>query len=542
MPDNPSYIIQDVPGKGKGLVATEKIARGTRILCEEPIVTVPREKAHLRRLQAAIAQQVEALEPSLRQAFLSMCNLYPHDNSVEKLYWGIFKTNSLPVEVGEIDSAIFLEACRINHACDRNAQHQWNNNIKKHTVHALRDIEKGDEITICYLGVDKSRDARIKALQDNFNFVCSCRLCSLPLEQSRESDRRLDRLCQLDDLIHREGYEGILRSPLQYLRLVDEQVRLYNEQGPNDCGLARAFFDAARVAITNGDLARGRVFAERAVSEWRHGHLTDDPARFELHGWSAKWKTAVNDVPSKLEPDAFEDWLWKRYVPQREGHPADIRNRSCFPGFRELPGDYDDNGWGLIQTQQDAVYVSHPLGRHWCFLAEILDHSLFLRLHMAIKDMDGEELSLFFHTEGRGYELASADICKGHTIAILDAQRHAFKFSDPGIRLENSRLMKIFPVSFRNLLEINDLIQRFSAQVDGLRTCHGCEKKAASLQACAKCHLFWYCHKECQTTGWKEKNHKASCIALRDPDLRGLFNGRWIDTGDTVVEFPLRLT
>jgi SET domain-containing protein len=46
------------------------------------------------------------------------------------------------------EAGIFLDACRINHACDNNAQKSWNENIKRHTIHALRDIEKDEEITI----------------------------------------------------------------------------------------------------------------------------------------------------------------------------------------------------------------------------------------------------------------------------------------------------------------------------------------------------------------------------------------------------------
>jgi hypothetical protein len=38
---DPIYALQEVLGKGKGLVATRKIPRGTRILSEEPIVRVP---------------------------------------------------------------------------------------------------------------------------------------------------------------------------------------------------------------------------------------------------------------------------------------------------------------------------------------------------------------------------------------------------------------------------------------------------------------------------------------------------------------------
>jgi hypothetical protein len=56
---------------------------------------------------------------------------------------------------------------------------------------------------------------------------------------------------------------------LRTLRYAEERVRLYNKQGPGDLGLSRIYMDAAQVAIANGDLARGRIFADRAVDGWQ---------------------------------------------------------------------------------------------------------------------------------------------------------------------------------------------------------------------------------------------------------------------------------
>ena len=53
---NSMYALQDVSGKGKGLVAIEKISKGTRILSEEPIITVPRNEPVSERLRTSICQ------------------------------------------------------------------------------------------------------------------------------------------------------------------------------------------------------------------------------------------------------------------------------------------------------------------------------------------------------------------------------------------------------------------------------------------------------------------------------------------------------
>ena len=521
---NPMYALRDVPGKGKGLVAIEKIFKGTRILSEEPIITVPRNESASEQLRMSICQQVDVLSDHQRRAFLSMHNIHAYRNAAEQ-YLGIVRTNALPIETNGSEGGIFLEACRINHACDNNAQKNWNTNIKRHTVHALRDIYKGEEITIYYLGVHKNREARNKALQAKLGFICLCRLCSLPLEQSQESDRRLDEIYRLDGLIGRGGIEKILSSPLRSLCYVDQQVHLYNEQGPDDAGLPRAFLDAAQIAIINGDLARGRIFAERAVSGWRtalggdsievieHGTLARDPSKHKLYGISMKWSTTVNEAPRGLEPSDFEDWLWKREKPKHSGQLTDLRSHATFLGFMDLPGEKNVD----LDFYESSDMVTCRPRRHWCFLGEIIDFTTLLRLQMEIKDVDGREIPLYFYTDGRGNELAPAEVQKGYTVAILYAQRHAFMHGEPGIRHEDPQMIKvsqqlsiyiikldlcslterditqIFPMSLHELLALNDQVQQFSIEHDGIRLCHGCGRKAASLKRCGKCSSFWYC-------------------------------------------------
>jgi hypothetical protein len=56
-----------------------------------------------------------------------------YGNAAEQ-YLGIIRTNALPIEADGSEGGIFLEVCRINHACDNNAQKNWNENIKRHTV------------------------------------------------------------------------------------------------------------------------------------------------------------------------------------------------------------------------------------------------------------------------------------------------------------------------------------------------------------------------------------------------------------------------
>jgi hypothetical protein len=446
----PMYALEDVLGKGKGLIATKHIPKGTRIISEKPILTVPRHAPNLEQLQIDLYQQVCSLNEDQMREFLALSNIYPYTNSAER-YQGIVRTNALPAGQDSREGGVFPKACRINHACDSNATNFWNKNLDQLTIHALRDIWKGEEITISYLSAVRNRRARAEELLQSFKFTCSCQLCSLPPHQVKESDSALDRVHELDNVIEEAGLEGLVSSPRRLLSHVDEQVQLWNQQTSNEVGLVRAYPDAVQISIANGDLARGRVFANRALALYRtalgddspeviqYNELVRDPATHNYYGMSMKWKTMPDDVPQGLEPMDFEDWLWKRKKETASGRQDKLHDREAFPSFNELPNEYD---FESDYFDGRNLATCRPR-RHWCFLAEIVDFSLFIRLQMDVKDVNGTTVPLFFHTDRRGSELAPSLIQKGYTVAILYAVRHAFMYSDEGIRLENPQMIKV---------------------------------------------------------------------------------------------------
>ena len=445
------YTLQDAVGKGKGLFATEKISKGTRILSEKAVITV-NEQVSSERLQASSHQQVEPLSEHQQQAFLSMQNIYPYKNTAEQCL-GIFRTNSLPAEAVGDQGGIFLEACRINHACDNNAQKSWNDTIKRHTVHALRDIDKGEEITITYLSPLKNRKTRQKILLERFDFTCLCRLCSLPPEQSQESDQRLEEIHSLDGVIDQLGQEeGLLVSPLRTLRYLNRQVRLYSEQGRDDIGFAQAVVNAAQLVIANSDLARRRIFVERAASVWKstlggystqaikYAALAQDPSKYELYGISMKWKTKVDEGPLGLGPSDFEDWLWRREEKTKALEQlANPRSRLVFLRFTDLP---DEKGVDADFYESGDTGSYRPR-RHWCFLGEIVDFTTLHHLEIEVKDVSGSKIPLHFYTNKLGSEMTPDQYRKGYTVAIPSAKRYVFRFRKPGIRHEDPRMIKV---------------------------------------------------------------------------------------------------
>jgi hypothetical protein len=182
-----------------------------------------------------------------------------------------------------------------------------------------------------------------------------------------------------------------MQFSLPTLRYVEERVRLYNEYGPGNSGLPRPYFDAAQIALANGDLARGRIFAEKAVEGWqtaqgsdsmeaiKYGSLAQDPSEFPLYGLSMKWKMSLNEVPQRLDLSDFEDWLWRRDKPKelptggQSKQLTNLRNRNIFLGFNSLPNSkpIDLNSYEMFGGTYQSL-------RHWCFLGELPTTSRFI--------------------------------------------------------------------------------------------------------------------------------------------------------------------
>ncbi|KAF5622978.1 SET domain protein [Fusarium sp. NRRL 52700] len=149
-PDPPSSIhaplfeVRDIPEKGRGLIAKVDIPAGTRILCEKPLLqastTTPGD------LEATAAPRLKALSQSQQRKFLSLHNSFPGEHPLN----GIIRTNALPCGPGSIVGGVYLTISLVNHSCLPNSLNNWNSVAGHETIHAIRPIKAGEEITIYY--------------------------------------------------------------------------------------------------------------------------------------------------------------------------------------------------------------------------------------------------------------------------------------------------------------------------------------------------------------------------------------------------------
>lgn len=302
--------------KGKGLIARVSITRGTRILVERPLFAA---SSSVGSLDNVILAKVKALSKEKQRQYLSLHNNYTGKNP----FSGIFKTNALPCGSKSSIGAVYPTICFINHTCVPNSHNNWNDEAGTETIHAILDIEAGEEITISYTEGEPARE-RLAKLTESFGFECRCELCSRPTIELHQSDAHRIKIEQLDEAIGDPN--TTMTAPHRSIADCREMLRLIvQEYDRSSAPLeARLYYDAFQISIVHSDQARARTFARtahdaRRICEGndspeaaRMKSLEAHPAQHQSFGVSKRWRTAKMEVPSGIDDEAFEEWLWKR--------------------------------------------------------------------------------------------------------------------------------------------------------------------------------------------------------------------------------------
>ncbi|CAM6111450.1 unnamed protein product [Calypogeia fissa] len=201
------YTLEAIPGKGRGLVAAQDIARGTRVISEKPLfkvpnrIRVPMVLGSVDPVATFVASELSRLSRDEQRAFLSLHNNFPGTSNP---FTGILLTNGFGIDNDAKEGGLFVEIARINHACRPNCFQSWNEITEHQNIHAVRCIRKGEEITVNYYGGRGSFDstrARRRLVKSSFNFDCVCELCSLPAIEQAFSDTRRSEIERLNNVV-----------------------------------------------------------------------------------------------------------------------------------------------------------------------------------------------------------------------------------------------------------------------------------------------------------------------------------------------------
>jgi hypothetical protein len=126
-----------------------------------------------------------------------------------------------------------------------NVHHSFNVTTGKETVHAVRQINKGEELTTSYMPTAwRTRKQRAEHLQQGWGFSCACKVCVGP--NAASSERRRERMFEIDQAL--AMFDKALRplprlkipsTALQALRVSEEMLELLHEDAITDFQLAQ---------------------------------------------------------------------------------------------------------------------------------------------------------------------------------------------------------------------------------------------------------------------------------------------------------------
>jgi hypothetical protein len=278
------YEIMPIAGKGLGILTTQKITKGTRIISERPLFKITQHESKLS--EYLIAEQLLTLTDNEQDTFFALSNRKPDPNQPLTAILGANAFRTISNDV----AAVFNELSRINHACNPNMMTVWNEDYETMTAIALRDIRKGEELTISYLGGLTGFEARQRHLKEVYNFECGCGLCTLLPEQRAESDKRRQLITHVLDEMGQPTFHN-LHLCLQLL--VEEGISSGEK-------IDEVYFRAAQLAIAEKDKVRAMLFRYRGQGmELDQSTPADEYSRF-------------NDcMKAKMGEKGLEKWLWE---------------------------------------------------------------------------------------------------------------------------------------------------------------------------------------------------------------------------------------
>ncbi|KAI5458308.1 hypothetical protein BGZ63DRAFT_493451 [Mariannaea sp. PMI_226] len=248
---------------GHGLFALGDIKAGTRIIQEEPIITVSREEARLKpehtwvtnkmgQLQFEAQRQVMELyhNPKKLQEFSFLRDEVCPGTDLEcALVLAKFYTNAASISSGGLQVGLFTTFCRMNHSCTPNTSWMYDETTGMMEVYAVRDITNGEEITDSYTDVARSRESRVKELE-NWGFQCQCMACQGP--DAVEHDVRRRRIKQIRGILElyqesqrdhvKPVFAEMPKTDHEAFQLAEESLTLLSqEQLVEDLGMAHGW-------------------------------------------------------------------------------------------------------------------------------------------------------------------------------------------------------------------------------------------------------------------------------------------------------------
>lgn len=229
----------------------------------------------------------------------------------------IFYNNNFSLTGTNGRRAVFPQVARLNHSCVPNAQGNLNTDLpgSQFTIHALRAIADGEEITISYLHDELAvRSARQRRLQEGYGFECACEICSIKDSQERHEQSHQRRLKMQEMLAAFSGQQTAPDDISREFLLTKAVIDTYEQEGLAGRELASLYFAAAGLATELGHISEASALGAKGLQIEEDAVGLDSP--FYIASVSALQQGhLIGNRLLKEQPDtqgsglSYEPWL-----------------------------------------------------------------------------------------------------------------------------------------------------------------------------------------------------------------------------------------
>lgn len=204
---SPATEVRHVPGKGRGLAASQHMHRGTQVMAYTPALLLHRNLVddlgradQLRLLRDAVGRLPEATTRAAFWRQLGQTHAEGDDDILDIVMNNSFNLPLLPGTGLGPFIGNFPEVSMYNHDCRPNAAfHLDYGIIHRTTVASASGVPSGEELSISYVDGFRVRAVRQERTVRNWGFRCACAQCSLPEALANASDHRLWRLYEVEN-------------------------------------------------------------------------------------------------------------------------------------------------------------------------------------------------------------------------------------------------------------------------------------------------------------------------------------------------------
>lgn len=295
---------RDIPGKGRGLVASHPVQRGQQIMAYTPALVIHRafvddlsRMEQLRLLRDAVSR----LPTRTRVFFWKQLGQTHESDDNDILEIVMNNSFNLPLNLSGVNFiGNFPEVSMYNHDCRPSVAFHLESGLV-HRTSAVRMAAEGEELSISYVDSHRARDVRRARTKQNWGFECTCAQCMLPEALRNASDHRLWRIYEVENslLLDEQTVKGKREKESAVVDKVELLLSLYQQERLVDSHGALAY----KTAALNYNSIRREALATKYALLALEAFIIEDGAG--SHG--------ARDVLALLgEPD--KHWSWGKRI------------------------------------------------------------------------------------------------------------------------------------------------------------------------------------------------------------------------------------